>query len=86
MVVCESVKIFIRTRTEREREREEEEEEDTKEESGILSILIYDLDFRRLCLSDKVVHADAAPAPMDILLLSAASSFSRSLRPERLSP
>lgn len=39
------------------------------EESGVLSILIYGLDFRRLCLSDKVVHADAVAAPTDIPLL-----------------
>lgn len=32
-----------------------------------LPILIYGRDFRRLCLSDKVVHADAKPAPMDLL-------------------
>lgn len=31
-----------------------------------LPILIYGRDFRRLCLSDKVVHADAKPAPMDL--------------------
>jgi len=37
-----------------------------KEESGALPILIYGRDFRRLCLSDKVVHADAKPAPMDL--------------------
>lgn len=47
--------------------REREKVKDTKEESGVLPILIYGRDFRRLCLSDKVVHADAKPAPMDLL-------------------
>lgn len=64
---------FIENREFRERcknikvkeKRERERKKDTKEESSALSILIYGPDFRRLCLSDKVVHADAAPAPMD---------------------
>lgn len=56
---CKNIKV------KEKRERGIERKKDTKEESSALSILIYGPDFRRLCLSDKVVHADAAPAPMD---------------------
>lgn len=61
MYIERDVKILKR----REKERGIKRKKDTKEESSTLSILIYGQDFKHLCLSDKVVHADAVPAPMD---------------------
>lgn len=61
MYIERDVKILKRG----EKERGIERKKDTKEESSTLSILIYGQDFKHLCLSDKVIHADAVPAPMD---------------------
>lgn len=65
----------------RKRERGIERKKDTKEESSTLSILIYGQDFRHLCLSDKVVHADAAPmdgySSYSFVVFSSSSPFCR---------
>lgn len=78
MYIERDVKILKRG----EKERGIERKKDTKEESSTLSILIYGQDFRHLCLSDKVVHADAVPAPMDgyssYSFVAFSSSFSAS--------
>lgn len=49
----------IKVKGKKEKERGIERKKNMKEESSTLSILIYGQDFRHLCLSDKVVHADA---------------------------